>query len=430
MARYITKRRRRWYAVVEIPKALRPAFAGSPRFLQSLETESESEAEILALPIIAKWKQQIAAARQGLPIIADHEAEDIASWRHELASAPSQRDRDALEFILADKAEAMDNQEEGSGGRFFKLATGQWHMTDEFIEAWSSSLTDIEAKTVDMQRSDLHALAQRLPMVKDITRSNMSKWVDELTAVERKPKPVSLATVRRRFSSYRSYWKYLQKQNVVPSTRDPFKDVVPKKTQKKSKADVGKQRRPFSAADVVRLLQLAHAKGDNQLVQVIWLGMWTGCRIEELCALPVSAVADDRIRIEDAKTEAGWREVPIHSQLAPALAEWVSASSDGYVIPKLTLNKYGDRSNALGKRFGRLKDGAGFGGQYVFHSIRKTVATLLENAEVPEAVAADIIGHDKPTMTYGLYSGGSSFERKRAAVERLSYPHSVLTNQG
>ena len=63
-----------------------------------------------------------------------------------------------------------------------------------------------------------------------------------------------------------------------------------------------------------------------------------------------------------------------------------------------------------------------FGPEHVFHSIRRTVATLLENAGLAEGVAADIIGHEKPTMTYGLYSGGASLEVKREAIEKLSYP--------
>jgi hypothetical protein len=37
----------------------------------------------------------------------------------------------------------------------------------------------------------------------------------------------------------------------------------------------------------------------------------------------------------------------------------------------------------------------------------------LKNAGVLEGVAADIIGHQKQTMTYGLYSMGSSLENKR-----------------
>ncbi len=59
--------------------------------------------------------------------------------------------------------------------------------------------------------------------------------------------------------------------------------------------------------------------------------------------------------------------------------------------------------------------------RYVFHSIRMTVVTLLENAGVLENVAADIVGHEKPRITYGHYSGGSSLEVKAAGLAKLSY---------
>ena len=73
-------------------------------------------------------------------------------------------------------------------------------------------------------------------------------------------------------------------------------------------------------------------------------------------------------------------------------------------------------------RFGRLKTKLGYDKRFVFHSIRKTVVTILENAGAAEGVVADIVGHKKNTMTYGLYSGGASLETKRAAIEKLSYP--------
>ena len=92
-----------------------------------------------------------------------------------------------------------------------------------------------------------------------------------------------------------------------------------------------------------------------------------------------------------------------------------------YVLAKLTANKYGDRSGAVGKRFGRLKKRLGFGPAHVFHSIRKTVTTQLENAGVPENVAADLLGHDKPRITYGLYSGGTSLAVKAKALAKLAY---------
>ncbi len=57
----------------------------------------------------------------------------------------------------------------------------------------------------------------------------------------------------------------------------------------------------------------------------------------------------------------------------------------------------------------------------MFHSIRKTVVTILENAGAPENVVADIVGHEKTTMTYGPYSGGVSLAVKRDALAKLAY---------
>ena len=95
---------------------------------------------------------------------------------------------------------------------------------------------------------------------------------------------------------------------------------------------------------------------------------------------------------------------------------------DPYPIGGQRADKYKDRSGAIGSRFSHLKRTAGHGEELVFHSLRKTVATLLENAGVPEGIAADILGHEKKTLSYGLYSSGSSMQRKREAIEKVVYP--------
>ncbi len=130
---------------------------------------------------------------------------------------------------------------------------------------------------------------------------------------------------------------------------------------------------------------------------------------------------DDYFTVGDAKTKAGWRDVPIHRELAQTMARLVMDSKDGHVLSGLTANKYGDRSNAIGKRFGHLKTELGFGPQFVFHSIRKTVVTILENAGVAENVVADLVGHEKTTMTFGLDSGGLSLAVKREALDKIAY---------
>ena len=150
--------------------------------------------------------------------------------------------------------------------------------------------------------------------------------------------------------------------------------------------------------------------------------MYTGARIEELCALKVSECLNDALAITDSKTVAGIRYVPIHSQLIPILERLKRESNNEYLLSRLTFNKYGDRSNAIGKRFGRLKKSLGFPKKKVFHSIRKTVITLLENAGISENLAADIVGHEKPRITYGLYSEGHSLSAMKEAIEKIIYP--------
>ena len=63
----------------------------------------------------------------------------------------------------------------------------------------------------------------------------------------------------------------------------------------------------------------------------------------------------------------------------------------------------------------------GFSKRHVFHSIRGTVITMLERAEVPESTVQDIVGHERSTLTGRTYSGKSTLEMRRAALAKLAY---------
>jgi hypothetical protein len=48
--------------------------------------------------------------------------------------------------------------------------------------------------------------------------------------------------------------------------------------------------------------------------------------------------------------------------------------------------------------------------------------TMFEQADAPENIAMDIVGHEKPNITFGHYSGGTSMEQKYDAVcKSISY---------
>lgn len=424
---YLVLRRQKWWAMHDIPQALHDVLG--TRFAESLGTSDKKEAERRAAILKARWLREIATARQKAPVGLEDEA---SFWKRLIKSANSEEERAALISDLADETKgkverALDragfnDYEEGwdevpgveEAIKVQAIATGSLLKSDEHLEEYLSTLGN-EAKTVDMKRSTIQKFCQRFPYLPDVQRKEVQKWVNAQIQDGK-----AIATVRRSLSEMRGYWAYLQSIEVVGENVLPFDKLsLPKASQKARSED---DRRPFEAADVVKLLTEAENKGDGQLADLIRLGMWTGARIEELCSLKVSQVGEGFLSIEDAKTEAGIRKVPVHTMLTATVDRLSKSSADGFLLSGLLPNKYGDRSNALGKRFGRLKAALGFNEAHVFHSIRKTVATLLENAGVPENVAADIIGHDKPTLTYGLYSGGATLATKREALEKIAYP--------
>ena len=154
---------------------------------------------------------------------------------------------------------------------------------------------------------------------------------------------------------------------------------------------------------------------------LINIGIFTGERIEEICSVVVVDIAAESFTIRYSKTLSGNRQVPIYDQLKGLIKENKNTSQDSYLLSRLSEDKDGKRSGAIGKRFWRLKNQLGFERRYFFHSSRKTVVILLEHAGVSENLAADIVGHEKPRITYGLYSGGSSLEQKLKAIITINY---------
>ncbi len=238
---------------------------------------------------------------------------------------------------------------------------------------------------------------KKFKYAEDATNKSVKDWVEENLISE---ESLSAKTCKRIISNNRQYWKYLVDRKDLKSP-EPFKDVVPTRT-KTRKQEASSKRTFFTSEDYQKLLK---GCDDPKVMHLMMIGAHTGMRIEEICSLKADNVTTDRILVEDAKSIAGWRTVPIHDKIKKLVADLKEDSHDGFIISSLSYNKYGDRSNAIGKKFGRLKTSLGYGRQFVFHSFRKGVATQFETNLIPENISANILGHDIPTMTYGLYSG-------------------------
>lgn len=430
---YLVKRRKQWWARHDLPHDLRAHF-GVVRLQESLGTDDRKVAEKRAAILAVQWQNEIEKARTGS---TDHIEQDGEFWRRRLLDAGSEAEKDLIMDFIAEEAERKlvtpavragiaDEKDPlfdeyaaaEEAQRFFEIATGQAIKLTEHLEDWLATLNN-EPKSKDMKRSSIRKFAEDFPLIKDVRRKEVQRWVNRQAEAGK-----AAATIRRTLSELRGYWRHLTALEVVSENDLPFERLDVPKPGKREKAL--KERRHFEPAEVVRLVAAAEDRGDIQLADLIRLGMWTGARLEELCALRVDRVGDGFFSVEDAKTPAGWRKVPIHSKLAPTMGRLIAASAkakDAYVLAGLTLNKYGDRSTAIGKRFGRLKRELGFGDTHVFHSIRHTVAHQFKNARVEEAIAADILGHEHERITFGTYASEQArLETLRPVVELLDYP--------
>jgi len=98
VARFIERRRRRWYAVWDVPKDCRAVFGGKARMVKSLGTENQKEAILLASALVTGWKLRCEQARGEGDLIAAH----AAMFREALAQATDEDERDAIRDQLAD----------------------------------------------------------------------------------------------------------------------------------------------------------------------------------------------------------------------------------------------------------------------------------------------------------------------------------------
>ncbi len=435
---YIERRRRVFYLVHDIPADVQGEL-GRKRFVASLKTRDMAQAKVRAAALEMQWRLQIENARKGPTGQYIQKAGEF--WQGLLDKAGSDEERKVHEQALQAEAQnlAFDiggnfTLKAGSGDSLFAgastaekelpghqaaarlvgIATGR---QSEFTAAMEDFLKLARGtkKSLTIRRSTLTKFGAEFPYMADVVRPKVQEWINRQAAAGKQT-----PTLQRMLAELRGYWTYLWSIQAAPDGESPFTKLVLPQQVKNGRGD---KHRPFAPADVVKLWREASRRHDSDLADLIELGMYTGARIEELCSLPVANVniQEGWFKIEDAKSPAGNRQVPIHSKMHPLLKWLIGKRTSGFVFAGLGSNKYGDRSATIGKRFGRLKNDLGFGPDQVFHSIRKTVATMLKDAGVSESLCADILGHEKPPATYALYSGGSSLGTKKAAIEKIAY---------
>lgn len=312
------------------------------------EAEQAKQAEAARLSAEAK-------ARQGSLLVAD-------AWRD----------------YLAHQRERMGRQHIERGKRW-----GERHMTDHLNLSQAGGLPKKRGSGTTAQ-GVLYPLLQ-MRMV-DVTADTLQRW-------QAKEAATRANNARQGFEMFRAFWRWCAGQPAFAAAIDPqavegkaLRDEVP--SRKSKRLDVlQKSHLPAWFAAVREL--------DNPVMSAYLQGLLlTGARREELAALRWDDV-DTRwgsLWIKD-KVEAEGRKVPLTPYLSSLLAalprrnQWVFSSP----------NAADGRINEPRIPHRRALAVAGLD-HVTLHGLRRTFASLAEWVEMPQGVAAQIMGH-RPSAT-------------------------------
>lgn len=277
--------------------------------------------------------------------------------------------------------------------------------------------------------------AQRRPRTKSQIESGLKKFIGaiggdkpigEITEADgmqyqesMKRDGLGLSSMNKRFHYLSHLWKWgksKQGRRVIPKDLDdPAEGLrADKATVRKQAGKVGR----FSSEQLRIMVNHPIFKREREAQSerhwITILAMYTGARREEVAQLLVSQVVqdkasgvwyfniqDDELADQHLKNEGSRRHVPLHHDLLDhwGFLDYLEATKKAKqtrLFYQSTKNVYG-YGNATGQWFNRVihtKLNMNVKPKVVFHSFRHTFVSSLHEADVPDKVIFNLVGHE------------------------------------
>ena len=397
-------------------------------FSKSLETTNYAIAFSRSKPIIQEWKELIAVARRkekGEVTNLEERIQKAADKFKELGFTDQGLFSVAIVIGISAKNVSEDKLVEAYGAVTKRMTPILKHLEDWLSETGYAKAGEDEARNYFKKR-----FVKVFKHWESIDQNELKAYVRSRQEGSDGERAWSDRTCEKNLNLVKQYWNWMLDNdhieikkcpNPIYAARLMKRKANTKKNCSETNADANL---PYSIEECWAFVDTAEKDGCNMLPEVILLGMYTGCRIEELSALKLEDVGSDYFAIQDGKTEASKCRLPIHSAIKQMVERLVQDSKDGYLLSGLSSNnQYNYRSAAISRKFGYLKTALGFESRiHSFHSFRPTLATRLQNAKVDPVIAAKLVGHSVKGMTYGLYAGDPEWENALAAMSVITYP--------
>ena len=418
---YLRLRGNRWWVRVKVPAKLRGLYT-SPHVERTLGTDSSKDAKERAPAVVALIKQEFRARERTAAGALPADIREALEHRDALRAASDDKTAEILDGLIRDRAyviEAKAGEDRAlnfaaiafdTKGKTLREAFGDWLDAEEFRGGTKAKYT----RALEELLSYLD-VSDAVPMA--VTMERARGYVDWLNTKGKTPKgtPLDPATKRARVNALSGFWKYMERRQLVPHEVSLWtRHEIAGSRQKRR--EVPKER-PYKAEEIIALCDGPERKENahytkRTAIELTALGLYTGCRLEELCVRTLVEVEPIKggymLHIRDAKSAAGNRDLPVVHPIAVAVIKRrIGKRTDpreylfADFVPGGPDNK---RSWQVQKALGDYRRDVGLPPGVNFHSTRKSFATRMEELRVDQRWAERYFGHKPPGIMAKVYS--------------------------
>jgi integrase len=376
-------------------------------------------------------KAALSGSSSEMPIAFGRRGLDLATLQ------PVVRTRKKTGEPFAEAAQRyIEETQRDPAAKLTEQTRGQYEATYRLFNQWAKSphLDDVDRKQAALfldKVATLDPLWGRSPLTKKRTFEEVfEEFGNHKTGLSNR-------TINRYATGLSMVWKWAKKRGLS-NGENPWTDQHRSQGERRKTAKF-----PFNGDELKLLLSNApevRPKEQSHSNTIAWLSLisaYSGMRLNEMCNRKTADIKQMDgvwfIEISNAKSEAGDRKVPIHSKLiAAGLLDFIEHHGSEWLFPVLKPGgPDGKRSWYISKRFTEHRrklgverlDPATGKDRVDFHSFRRSVVKVLERARLPQTEAAQVIGHDREGITFGIYNPeGLDIHALQQVVEAIRYP--------
>ena len=414
--KYLKKRKNRdvWMFQIRIPKEVRHLYDGKEIYVKSLQTSCIKTARLRRDSLLGQLAVQKEQAIDG-------GRSTFMSFYNSLEQAKRDARGDKYEayyqledsMLVGTEENPEIRQEAAKAVRTGTIPVKYTYSMREALNDWQRKNKQRNQDTIVKMKSTAsrflrHLNVHDMPLM-GIERKQVISFIDELI------QEVAVSTVKGHLSRLKSIYEHAWRIAEIDKRENPFDSHI--LTHYEADKTIEKKQL-FSREEIRKIIGWADSENEG-IKALVYLGLFTGCRISEICAVTKDDVYTEgelmALYIRKGKTASATRTVPLPKRVHDIVKRRLEASEIGQSIIGMD-GKQASRVFSNYKSANVTKDKS-----RTFHSFRVHMSTAYQRAGIDESSAAFAVGHKGgKTMTYGYYSKGEELRKLCENAEKAA----------